>query len=153
VPLYESLNTPNISGYQGSMMPAEANGKSIVEESRRYRAMHPEIQYKLEPFIASTCDAIMSSGVMPSQQEMDDIIDDIYDEFCQMYPDMADYMQASYIENDMPEAVPTQMFGDNRRGYSRYSRRGLARDLISALLLARLFGRPYNPYYQYYPYY
>ena len=147
----------NTSGSQANMMPAEPYAKSLMEETRKYRAMHPEINYKLEPFISSTCDAIGLSGVMPTQQDLDDITDDIYDEFCQMYPDMADYMKANDNDSNKPEAVPAQFIvgGYRPRGYGRFRRRGIGRDLISSLLLARLFGGryPYYPYYPYHPYY
>lgn len=139
-------------GNQANMMGLENSAKSLVEETKKHRAMYPEIHYKLEPFISNTCDAIESSGVMPSQQDVDDITDGIYDDFCKMYPDMANYMKAN---DDYDEAVTTQFvlggYGGGRRGGFR--RRGIGRDLISALLLARLFGRrPYPLYSPYYPY-
>jgi len=136
-----------IPGNQENMM-------SITEKTMKERAMYPEIHYKLEPFISSACDTIQASGAMPTQQELDDITDGIFDDFCSMHPEMANYMNASDNSNEMPEAVPTQVyFGGYRPGRpGRFRRRGLGRDLISALLLARLFGRRY-PYYPYYPYY
>lgn len=145
-------------GNQPNMMPIEENEKSLIEETKKHRAMYPEIHYKLQPFISVTCDTIESSGVMPTQQEMDDIADGIFDDFCKIHPEMADYMEVNV--NDPPAAVPTQYYGDGFRpgGYRGFRRRGIGRDFILSLLLSELVGRrfpyyPYYPYYQYYPYY
>ncbi len=135
-----------------------ANIKSLPEITKTQRALYPEVLYKLEPFIASTCDAIRSAGIMPNQQEIDDITDEILDDFLKMHPEMERYMNARDNENDMPEAVPAQVFpGGFRPGpgrFRRFRRRGLGRDLITFLLLQQLFGRryPYLPYYPYYSY-
>ncbi|NLA87503.1 MAG: hypothetical protein GX847_09570 [Clostridiales bacterium] len=148
------LNLPYMAGNENAVnMP---NLKSVVEETKKHRAMYPDIHYRLEPFISNTCDAIESTGMMPSQEELDDITDDIYDDFCNMYPDMANYMKSDENQSEIPEAVPTQVlfgggFRPGRRGGFR--RRGLGRDLITALLLTRLFGGRRYPYYQPYPYY
>ncbi len=140
---------------QDNMMPAESNVKSIMDETREYRAMYPEIYYKLEPFLSTTCDIIESSGIMPTQQEMDDITDGIFEDFCNTYPDMANYMRANdnYDGDEMPEAVPTQIFGGGFRPgrFRRFRRRGLGRDLIRSLLLARLFGRR-RPFFPFFPF-
>lgn len=153
----ENESIAYIQGKQPNMVTYKSNNaKSLVEETKKHRALFPEIHYKLEPFISNTCDIIDSSGAIPSQQELDEITDNIYDEFCQMYPDMANYMRANDSDNDIPEAIPAQFtYGERYRpGSGSFRRRGIGRDLISALLLARLFGRrPYYPYYPNYPYY
>lgn len=135
----ENMNLPYIQEQQPNMMPYMQNmdTRSLTEETRNYRAMFPEIHYRLEPFITSTCDSIEAAGVMPTQQELDAITDDIYDEFCAMYPDMEDYMGAK----SLPEAVPTQVIIGGRPGRFRFRRRNLGRDFITALILSRLFGR------------
>jgi hypothetical protein len=136
---------PYMQGNQSNLMPSENKLRSIMDETKEHRAMYPELFYKLEPFISSTCDAIEMSGVMPTQQEMDNITDDILEEFCNTYPDMANYLRANENDNsnEMPEAIPTQFFGGGFRPdrFRRFRRRGLARDIIRALLLTRLFGR------------
>ena len=154
----ENESIAYMQGKQPNMVTySPSTARSLTEETRRQRALYPEIHYKLEPFISNTCDIIESSGVMPSQQELDEITDNIYDEFCQMYPDMENYMKANDSDNDMPEAIPAQFAygGRYRPGRGRFRRRGIGRDLISALLLARLFGgrRPYYPSYPNYHYY
>jgi hypothetical protein len=147
----QELNMSYLPGNEGNMMNIASNNavKSLAEETKQQRALYPEIHYKLEPFISSTCDAIESSGVMPTEEELDDITDGVFDDFCKVYPDMADYMRANDNENDLPEAVPTQIFGGGFRPgrFRRFRRRGLGRDLIRALILARLFGRRRFPFF------
>jgi hypothetical protein len=130
--------------------------KSLVEETKKHRAMYPEIHYKLHPFVCVTCDAIEATGRMPSQEEFDDITDNIYDEFCKMHPEMENYMKSGNKDDDPPEAVTA--FDGFGRGIGRGfgfgpRRRGIGRDLVGALLLAELLGRrrSYFPY-SYYPY-
>lgn len=154
MPHQENFNIPYIPGNQNNMMPAESNVKSIIEETKKHRAMYPEIHYKLEPFISLTCDAIESSGVMPTEEEMDEITDGVFEDFCRVHPDMANYMKANENDDDMPEAVPTQIFGGGFRpggfrpgGFRHFRRRGLGRDLIRALLLSQLFGRRRFPFF------
>ena len=157
------MNLQYLPSENENMMNAP-NMKSLVEETKKHRAMYPEIHYKLEPFISMTCDAIEATGMMPSQDEMDDITDGIYDDFCRMHPDMANYMKANENDNDPPEAVPTQMFlgrGFRPERFGGFRRRGIGRDLILALLLGRLFRRrrrhpweweTFEPYDSSYPY-
>lgn len=148
-----------------SVMPANPNSEAatLVEETKKHRALYPEIHYKLKPFIHVTCDAIQASGMNPTQEDLDEITDNIYDDFNKMHPEMENYMKADNDGEDPPDAVPTIAYG-GRYGYGyRYPgfrRRGLGRDLIGALLLGELAGRGYPYYYQnyypsypYYPYY
>ncbi len=150
MPYQENYNNPYVPANRDNMMPAESNVKPFIEQTKKHGAVYPEIYYKLEPFISSTCDVIESSGVMPTEEEMDDITDVIFDDFCNTYPDMANYMKANDNDNDMPEAVPTQIFfgGGFRPGrFRRFRRRGLGRDLVRFLLLSRLFGRRRFPFF------
>ncbi|UOO38225.1 hypothetical protein IZU99_02930 [Oscillospiraceae bacterium CM] len=132
------------------------NAQTLAENVKSYRAMYPEVYFKLKPFITSTSDIIRSTNSMlPAQEELDTICDDILSDFCRMHPDMEEYM-AGNQNNDPPEAVQTIVFGGRYRpGYGRPRRRGFGRDLIGGLLLAELLGGhryPYAPYYPYYPY-
>ena len=136
---------------------------SLVEEAKKHRALYPEVHYKLKPFISVTCDAIQATGVNPSAEELDELADNIYDDFCKVHPDMENYMKAGNEADDSPEAVQTITFGGRYGyGYGRgFRRRGLGRDLIGGLLLGELAGRgypysgcyPYCGYGSYYPYY
>ncbi len=137
---------PQIPNEQGAMPYAAPN---IQENAGNRNAMFPEIYYRLKPFISMACDMVNSSGITPTQQELDEMTDDIYDEFLRMYPDMAEYMQQN-AENagvDANEAVPTIVIrGGFRPGFRRFGpfrRRGIGSDLISALLLSELIGHRY----------
>ena len=100
-------------------------------------ATYPEIYYKLMPFITMTVDLLFSYGMMPTQQQLEEVSDGIYDDFCTMYPDMASYMGAS-------DAVPAFASDSSFRGGFgpgyRFRRRGLGRDLIDVWLLSQLLG-------------
>ena len=92
-----------------TMMPANSNAAAttLVEETKKHRALYPEIHYKLKPYISVTCDAIHASGVVPTQNELDEIADNIHDEFCRMHPEMENYMKSENKSGDPEEAVPT----------------------------------------------
>ena len=125
---------------------------TLVEETKKHRALYPEIHYRLKPFIAVTCDAIQASGVNPTQEDMDEITDNILNDFCRMHPDMENYMKTADEADDPPEAVQTIAYGGRYGyGYRGFRRRGLGRDLIGGLLLGELLGRGY-PYSGCYPY-
>jgi len=139
-------NYPNFSfaPENESLMNVKSSNmaKSIVEETKKHRAMFPEIHYKLRPFISVTCDALEASGMMPNQDELDNITDNIFEEFIKMHPDMENYMNDGRSSTDpMLEAVPTFDGFGRGFGFGRPRRRGIGRDLISALLLAELLGR------------
>ncbi len=107
-----------------------------------YRSVYPEIYYKLIPFVSMTCDLIISYNMMPTQEILEEMSDDIHEDFCRMYPDMKEYMGKTEEQDDTP--VFRSVFRDNRGftpGYGGFRRRGLGRDLIYALLLSELLGR------------
>jgi hypothetical protein len=111
-----------------------------AQNAMTYSAIYPEIYYKLKPYISMASDMVFSNGgIMPTQQELDDMTDSIYDDFVNSNPDMGDYMK----KTDVDTAVPTFDGFGFRPGFrfGRFRRRGLGRDFISALLLAELLGR------------
>lgn len=116
-----------------------------LEDVMTYRAIFPEIYYKLKPYISMTCDLIFSYGMMPTQQQLEEASDGIYNDFCAMYPDMAEYMSKSGGKDDPPGDPPFRGgFREGFRpgfGFGRFRRRGLGRDFIDALLLSELLGR------------
>ena len=147
-----------------NMMLTQPNNvaATLVEETKKHRALYPEIHYKLKPFISVTCDAIQASGLNPTQEEMDEITDNIYDDFCKMHPEMENYMKTENDTAASPEAVQTIAYGGRYGyGYGGFRRRGIGRDLIGGLLLGELLGRgysypncyPYCGYGSYTPYY
>jgi hypothetical protein len=130
----------------------QAAVKPVMENAMTYRAIYPEVYYKLKPYISMTCDLIFSYGMMPTQQQLEEMSDGIYNDFCTMYPDMADYMSKSGEKDDPPGDPPPfrggfrggEEFREGFRpgfGFGRFRRRGLGRDFIDALLLSELFGR------------
>lgn len=146
---------------QGAVNPA-------METTMIYRAIYPEIYYKLMPYILMTCDSIFSYGIMPTQQQVEDMSDGIYDDFCTMYPDMSEYMGNAVAQSAFAPDLPPSRNGfggdEEYRGgftggegfgsgfvdafsggfnprYGRFRRRGLGRDLIFSFLLSELLGR------------
>lgn len=113
-----------------------------AEDAMTYRALYPEVYYKLQPYITAACDIMDSYGItMPTQKQLDDMTDGIYDEFVRTYPDMAEYMNDNDNRNNPNDPPPfSGGFRRFRPGF-RFRRRGLGRDFISALLLAELLGR------------
>ncbi len=113
--------------------------ENSIANPRMMDFVYPEVFYKVQPFIMMACDQ-MDMYQMPTQAMVDKMADDIHDDVCRMYPDMAEYAQ-SYGENanaDLSESVQTR---DPRMFDRRFRRRGLFRDLIGILLLQELFGR------------
>lgn len=108
------------------------------EKSMTYRAVYPEVYYKVKPYISMACDLMDSYGIgMPTQQQVNEMVDGIYDDFCKTYPDMVDYMSKSGTD---PAGDPPPFRDRFRPGFG-FRRRGLGRDFIEALLLAELFRR------------
>ncbi|CDZ23723.1 hypothetical protein CCDG5_0592 [[Clostridium] cellulosi] len=141
----QKSNVPMSS--QQSMTKSEKKTPQTVvsqatEDAMTYRALYPEIYYKLQPYISAACDIMDSYGItMPTQKQLDDMTDGIYEEFVRTYPDMAEYMSEQSTRNNPNDPPPfSGGFRRFRPGF-RFRRRGLGRDFISALLLAELLGR------------
>ena len=115
--------------------------KTLMAEAFHDQAVYPEVFYKVQPFIVMACDQMEAMGGMPTQSMIDQMTDRIYEDVCQMYPEMAEYAQSTALqENDQLLSV---QYGRryNRRSQSRFRRRGLFRDLIDILFLYELLGR------------
>ncbi len=119
----------------------------FMDSAMMNMAVYPEIYYKLMPFIAMTVDLLFSYGMMPTQEQLEEVTDGIFDDFITMYPDMADYMGASGTMAAFAADPPFRgefMGGDEFRGgfrpSSRFRRGGLGRDLINVWLLSQLLG-------------
>ncbi|MBS4539110.1 hypothetical protein GOQ27_11595 [Clostridium sp. D2Q-11] len=114
--------------------------------------LYPEIYRKIYPKVEDTImryypyDSPMNE--MPAEEEIDKMIDEIYEEVINDYPE---------IEEDIRERrVLSRGVTSQQRPY--YGRRRLFRDLIGLTLLGSLFNRrrrryPYYPGYGDYPYY
>ena len=120
----------------------------LMDNAMMNMPVYPEIYYKLMPFISMTGDLLFSYGMMPTQQQLEEVSDGIFNDFCTMYPDMASYMgmpdTMAAFAADPPPFRGEFMGGDEFRGGFnpgyRFRRRGLGRDLITALLLSRLLS-------------
>lgn len=133
VPIGNESGMSPITQPNSQMTESPAMGKPMT-----YRAVYPEVCYKLKPYISMACDMMDSYGIgVPTQQQVDDMVDGIYDDFCRMYPDMAAYMSKGGSD---PAGDPPTFRGGFRPRFG-FRRRGLGRDFIEALLLAELFGR------------
>lgn len=147
-PGYNPSNMSNmmLSNSQMSVSPS-------TSQSMTAAVTYPEIYYKLQPYLSMVRDSLVSMGRNPTQEELDQVSDSIYDDICRRDPDLKAYLE-KYEPKDPPEGDPP--FRGGFRGGFRpgfgfgFRRRGLGRDFIDALLLAQLFGRPYP--YPYYPY-
>lgn len=141
-PYMGQMGNAPISDHSG-MSPTTQPSSQMTESQAMgnpmaYRSVYPEVYYKLKPYISMACDLMDSYGiVVPTQQQVDDMVDGIYDDFCKMYPDMSGYMKRD--ENDSAGDPPP--FRDGFRPMFGFRRRGPGRDFIEALLLAELFGR------------
>ncbi len=142
---------------QPSTMPAT--------EAAKYRSVFPEVYYKLMPYITMACDLMFPIlAAIPSQQQVESVSDEIFDDFCAAFPDMKKYMSSeNYNEqpnvpainviNDPPSGRPYEPYDRRFDGHNdppfrhddfnrrRFRRRGLGRDFIDALLLSELLGR------------
>ena len=101
-----------------------------------YRMMYPEIFYKLQPFVMMACDQMESYGT-PTQETVDMMTENIYRDFCRMYPDLEEYARGQEMKTNAGPAV-TEVVTPMR---SNFRRRGLLRDIIEILLLSELFRR------------
>lgn len=125
------------------MLPIAPSNSQMTEspnmaDSTTYQAVYPEVYYKLIPYISMACDMMDSHGItIHTQQQVDSMVDEIYNDFCKTYPDMADYMNQG--GNNPADDPPP--FHDGFRPRFRFRRRGLGRDFIGALLLSELLGR------------
>jgi len=149
--MWPVVNVNNQSS-EPEMMQSNPRTSAQTAEERpmTYRSIYPEIYYKLMPYVSMTCDVIFSYSTMPTQQRLEEMSDAIHDDFCAMYPDMADYMGKFQETATPPGDIPTfngRFRGDGgfvdgfRPGFDRFRRRGLGRDLIYALLLSELLSR------------
>jgi hypothetical protein len=147
-------NIPQVmqNPYNQATMPQMMSG------AMKYQALYPEVFYKLQPYVMMACDQMDAYGyMMPTQEIIEHMSDNICDDVCKMYPDLAEYAHKN--DNTMkadPPNDPDGRMGDHgfmsdnegfmrdrdRFGFGRgFRRRGFFRDFIDILLLSELFGR------------
>ena len=104
----------------------------------KYQMVYPEIFYKLQPYIMMVCDQMDYCSIMPSMEMVQQMTDNIYNDVCRMYPDLAEYARnnaTTSVADPPPFDRDSGMFGQ------RFRRRGMFKDVIDILLLSELFGR------------
>lgn len=142
-----NMNNQGVPSPQQNSMGQDAYNMSELNDVVRFRTAFPEIYYKCMPFIMMASDQ-MDSVEMPSQEMIEEMTDNIYEDIIRMYPEMDEYFKNAEKEE---EAVPAQRFitsdWDRGRGWDRdwyrrrFRRRGLPKDVIQILLLNELFRR------------
>lgn len=120
-------------------MPESRQPLRLPEDRNMPCSTYPELYYRLVPYIMMVCDQAETAGIeMPSQQMIESITDNIYDDVVANYPDMADYFRCQEQTMANTDSLPVQgpfYFGRRPR------RRGLFRDLIDILLLNEFLRR------------
>lgn len=146
-PTASAHGTPpaDVSG-QAQQQPVypQTSAQPVTQDTATYGAVYPEVYYKLRPYILMGCDIMDAYGAtMPTQQQVEQMSDRIFEDACKMYPDLAGYLRKYDDAKDDPPQDPPFPRGRFRpgAGFGGFRRRGLGRDLIEALLLAELFGR------------
>mgnify|MGYP000916869947 CR=1 FL=1 len=132
-------------GYNNNMLSPEYMKEEPMAEAMMLPcAVYPEVFYRLQPYIMMVCDQAEANGIeMPSQEMIESISDNIYEDMMKNHPDMAEYMRSyeqqgrsGTDQRQASLAVQGPFFF--RRGFRR---RGLFRDLIDILLLSEFRRR------------
>lgn len=118
----------------------------MMEEAMVCKLVYPEVYYKLQPYIMMVCDEMGTNYMMPTQEMVEQMSDNIYDEACRIYPELEEYANNNDYNSGV-QSIQYDRYGHYPYG-RRYRRRGLFRDLIDILLLTELFGRR-RRYYNY----
>ncbi len=105
---------------------------------------YPEVYYKVLPYIYLACDQLDSNNIVPNQEMLDEISDNIYNDVLVMYPEIEKYAKGLDTgENN----TAVQLLRRSPSYYGRrFRRRGLFRDLIDILLMSE-FNRRRRRYY------
>lgn len=127
-----------------SQPPMQVPMQPPVVQPEMTRIVYPEIFYKLQPYIIMICDEMDAYNCqMPTQEMVEQMTDNIYDDICQMHPDLVKYVEQNEktfnTDSEAAEVVVPFIPG----GYSRrhFRRRGPLRDIIDILLFSELFRR------------
>jgi len=138
-------NSDNMAPYDPNMLsPKYAQKESMMEGRMLPCAVYPEMFYRLQPYIMMVCDQAEANGIeMPTQEMIESITDNIYDDMIKNNPDIAEYLRSQeqqggggMMQRQASLAVQGPFFF--RRNFRR---RGIARDLIDILLLSEFARR------------
>jgi len=133
-----SSNMPNVMQSRSQMLTSPSMSQSIPAN-----VTYPEIYFRLQPYLMMARHSFASLGRNPTQEELDQMSDSIYDDICYRDPGLKEYLNQNQ-PNDPPAGDPPPRGGrpGSRPGFG-FRRRGVGRDFVDALLLAQLFGNPY----------
>ncbi len=100
-----------------------------------YNTSYPEVYYKILPYIILACDQLEANNIIPDQDMLDQISDNIHNDVLEMYPEIEDYVKG--LDNMAVQTIARMPSNNNRR----FRRRGIFRDLIDLLLLSEFNRR------------
>lgn len=109
------------------------------EQNMMYRRVYPDVYYKVQPFVMMICDEMDANNYdIPAQDMIRQLSDQIYEDACRVYPDLAErdqYRGMSY------EAASAYEMTEHYVGAQQFFRGGFLNDLIDIVLLNELFRR------------
>ncbi|NLM61807.1 MAG: hypothetical protein GX193_06985 [Clostridiales bacterium] len=146
----KSLDNNSMMPYRDNNYPMSDNRQQLLPDMDKKSpcSTYPDIYYRLMPYIMMVCDQAEANGVdMPSQEMIESISDNIYEDMMRNYPDMAEYIRRYEQNPDRAASLPVQgpfFFGRRPR------RRGPFRDLIDILLLSEFARRRRRRRYPFY---
>jgi hypothetical protein len=108
---------------------------SVQNQTIQYKALYPEVFYKVKPYVLMVCDELENMGQLtPNQEDIENIADNICADVRDMYPELGDYIEQT-------EAQETFVPFYGRRFGQPFRRRGIFNDLVGIMLLGELYGR------------
>lgn len=126
--------TPNMAP-KGMTKANQNTMNSVQNQTIQYKALYPEVFYKVKPYVLMVCDELENMGQLtPNQEEIDNIADNICADVRDMYPELSEYVEQT-------EAQETFVPFYGRRFGQPFRRRGIFNDLVGIMLLGELFGR------------
>ena len=126
--------------------PTTPNNQSgITLPTEPENAVYPEIYYRILPYILLACDRLDLYNVMPDQDMLDRMTEEIYNDLREMNPDIEEYARGI---GEQASPTMAQAISRNPYYYGRhYRRRGTLRDIIDILLMSEFYRRRRRAYY------
>lgn len=147
-------NKDNMAPYYGQdkLSPERMQTEPEMETRMLPCMVYPEVFYRLQPYIMMVCDNAEANGItMPTQEMIETITDNIYEDIVRSNPDIAEYVRSQeQQERSGTYDRQTSLAVQGPWFRPRVRRRGLFRDLIDILLLtefSRRRRRRFSPYY------
>jgi hypothetical protein len=135
----------NMAPYYGQnkLSPENMQEDTEMEMKMLPCMVYPEVFYKLQPYIMMVCDHAEANGIeMPTQEMIESITDNIYEDIVRNNPDIAEYVRSQEQQGRSGmEQRQTSLAVQGPWFRRRVRRRGLFRDLIDILLLSEFSRR------------